>query len=196
MKCAEFENLLPDALGDELSDGDRFQFEAHAAACAKCGREYESLRATVMDSRSLPAPSRIRVERIGERLIIAQAGARWRGPEHAWSGALLRYAASVLIAFVAGYAAHSALIRGAERHVPSGQWPVTSDERRMTSDDASRSKPLQLALADAHLRNPATGQVPRERSGLIAMLLKQYLDRVEKISLDDLAKGEEYENEI
>jgi len=48
-----------------------------------------------------------------------------------------------------------------------------------------------LERLNSHLRNPATGQVPRERSGLIAMLLKQYLDRVEKINLDDLTQGEE-----
>ena len=51
-----------------------------------------------------------------------------------------------------------------------------------------------LARLNSHLRNPATGQVSRERSGLVAMLLKQYLDRVEKINLNDLANGEEHED--
>ena len=56
--------------------------------------------------------------------------------------------------------------------------------------------PRQLiARLNSHLRNPTTGRVPRERSGLIAMLLKQYLDRVERITLDDFANGEEHECE-
>jgi anti-sigma factor RsiW len=39
MNCEEFEMLMADALGDELSPNDRPVFEAHLAECDCCRQE-------------------------------------------------------------------------------------------------------------------------------------------------------------
>jgi hypothetical protein len=105
------------------------------------------LRAALSEARSLPAAGPTRIERVGDRLILTPlAGGRGFG-EQSWSTAVLRYAASVLIAFVAGYSAHSALSReGAQPAAPTA---------------VSRPDTLQVALADAHLRNPGRSDLAK-----------------------------------
>ncbi|MCG8405266.1 MAG: zf-HC2 domain-containing protein [Phycisphaerales bacterium] len=112
MNCQEFETLLSDALGGELAERDRPVFETHLAECERCRLEYETSRAAVQSMRELPGPARVAVSREGDRLVIgpvSQSGAQLR---QSFTQNLLRYAASVLIAFAAGYLVHAARSSG------------------------------------------------------------------------------------
>ena len=98
MKCDDFELMLADALGGELSEADRPAFEGHLAECAACRRDYESALATVSRLRNLPAAD-------AEHATPAAGGghARAKGmpqviamPRRHWSASALRYAASII----------------------------------------------------------------------------------------------------
>lgn len=116
MNCEDFDMLMADALGDELAEEDRAGFEAHLATCETCRSEYESLRRTVDATRTLAGPRNVRVQHDGERLVIqpidSDALSVSHGPKRTAlrSGGLLRFAASILIAFTAGYAVHAGLM--------------------------------------------------------------------------------------
>ncbi len=158
MNCNDIEFLLADALGDELSDADRAKFEAHLVQCEKCRREYESLRTILAEARSLPAPHQVSVQRVGDTLILAGPSAVRSPSRRIWSAAMLRTAAGILIAFAAGYWAHSTLIRGEGRPLTGGEWRAPNNE--------PASKPLQLALVEAHARNPRSSDLAK---GMIAV---------------------------
>lgn len=149
MKCEDFQLLLADALGGELSDAQRPGFEAHIAECSQCRREYESMRETVCSLLSLPEPQPIRVRRVGGRLILSQSS---RGAMTAFSYGLLRYAASVLIAFTAGYALRAAL-------TPPDAAPRDGVVQVVSA--GSKRDTLQVAIAGAHLRNPARSDLAK-----------------------------------
>lgn len=159
MNCEDFDMLMADALGDELAEGDRAPFEAHLAACETCRREYESLKRTVDATRTLAGLRKVRVQRDGDRLVIQPAESdalSWLHEPKRTSmrnGGLLRFAASVLIAFTTGYAVHAG---------------------RMMADDARQEQPITQvvntslpsvrgSLVMAHTRNPS-------RSGLAKCL--------------------------
>lgn len=155
MNCEDFEMLMADALGDELAESDRVQFEAHLAACETCRRECESLKRTVDATRTLAGPRKVRVQRDGDRLVIqpedTPARSVLHGPVSAvWRGGrLLRFAASVLIAFTAGYAVHAGLM-------------MTDDatrEPQIVQVDRASPPSVRGSLVSAHARNPS-------RSGL------------------------------
>ncbi|GAF95163.1 unnamed protein product [marine sediment metagenome] len=156
MNCTDFEVLLADALGDELSAADRPVFEAHLAECEKCRREYETALRTVTTMRELPGPARATVRREGNRLVIDDR------PPHAlrmpwwFRRGAFRYAASILMAFAAGYAVHAGLMmtEGGRRveHI------VQTDEgiEAPTSPNS-----LQRALVHTHVRNPARSDLAK-----------------------------------
>jgi anti-sigma factor RsiW len=158
VNCEEFEILMADALGDELSPSDRPAFEAHLAACARCREEYESATETVVTMRSLPGPRRVAVKREGNRLVIEDArnaGLVGAGPRRSITGSwrVFRYAASVLIAFAGGYALHAGLMaadasRRAVQMTAAG--PGDPVAPALTKSDS-----LQSAIVSAHVRNPA-----------------------------------------
>jgi anti-sigma factor RsiW len=158
MSCKEYESLMADALGDELSPEDRPAFEAHLASCERCRREYETSREAVAAMRTLPGPQRVAVHREGDRLVIddSQAAAlgasgdpRGLSPAVWWARGVFRYAASVLVAFTAGYIAHAGLMSSdASRPVT----PVVQVGDSGTQTDGQKS--LQGALVSAYTRNP------------------------------------------
>jgi anti-sigma factor RsiW len=147
MKCEDFETLLADALGEELSLQDRGELERHLAECAACRGEYQSLRATVSAAQSLPPPMRITVERIGDRLILSESPIDRRAYAPSWFLTALRYAASILLAFWAGYALHGASSRGGQDQV--------------ARDGGSQGRTVQVAFADAHLRKPQSSDLAK-----------------------------------
>lgn len=170
MTCEDFEMLMADALGGELSPTDRPLFEAHLAECEDCRLEYESASKTVSTMRELPGPARVDIRREGDRLVIDKVPAGvLRSP---WwsSGGVLRYAASILIAFTAGYALHAGLLlTGDTPHIQvadeNGQYGIqesgTIDTEIQNAVAADASKPptasptnLQRALVNTHARNP------------------------------------------
>ena len=107
MKCEEFEMLMADALGDELTTADSSLFEQHIGQCKNCRAEYESLTRSLQTLHSLPGPARMKVERSGDRLVISPESGAPSARLHRFGLATLRYAATILIAFVAGYAWHT-----------------------------------------------------------------------------------------
>ena len=186
MKCEDFQMLLADALGGELSDADRPAFEAHTAQCPRCRAEYESMSGAVRSLQALPEPQPVSVRRIGDNLILGvhpdtlgvhpdtplplrgrgqgegvpgrTLSESSRGTATWFSHRLLRYAASVLIAFTAGYALRSTL---APRDDASGR-PVA-----LVANDGAKRGSLEGAIAGAHLRNPT-------RSDLAKCLIAMY----------------------
>ena len=159
MNCENFEMLMADALGDELGEDDRAPFEAHRAACETCRREYESLKRTVDAMRTLAGPRKVRVQRDGERLVIqpidsdALSVSHGSKPVALQSSGLLRFAASILIAFTAGYAIHAGLMMADDAR----QEPLVNQVENVAPTSVRGS------LISAHARNPS-------RSGLAKCL--------------------------
>lgn len=149
MNCEDFQMLLADALGGELSNADRSGFDAHVAQCARCRAEYESMSGAVRSLQSLPEPQPVRVRRVGDRLILGEPS---RDSMTSFSYGLLRYAAGLVIAFTAGYALRAALTT-----------PDAAPRDGMVQVAAAGSKrdTLQLAIAGAHLRNPARSDLAK-----------------------------------
>jgi len=150
MNCETFETLMADALGGELPTADERPFNEHLASCEACREFYEVHRGTLDILHSLPEPQRVRVERIGEQLIlhdpsVATSERRMRRGAPWWlpTGAV-RYAASLLIAFTAGYALHVGLMmrEGVQFKVA----PVAAT--------ASGGETVQRALVEAYQRSP------------------------------------------
>ena len=166
MTCEDFETLMADALGNELSETDRPAFEAHLAECEKCRREYETASKTVVTMRQLPGPERITFRREGDRLIIDEKRAAGFGPRRGpdeltratrrWGG-VFRYAASILIAFTAGYALHAGLILSdARRPAPQSEEEIPGLIRVGPS-----AGNLQQAFVNAHVRKPARSDLAK-----------------------------------
>ncbi len=158
MNCEEFELLLADELGGELDAADRTALEVHAASCAACRRERESLAGAVATLRALPSAPGVRVERMGDRLVLTPttaASARPRRPVN-WSWRLLRYAAGVAFAFLAGYLFHAL------------NSPITtvSVPRGVASTNLLPGRDLQSAVAAQFARNPGRSDLA---NGLLAM---------------------------
>ena len=162
MKCEDFEQLLADALGGELAEAERPAFEGHLAQCDACRREYEGNAAAVQALKGIVGPQQVRVRREGERLIIegpehssvvdtARGMVKTVGPSYGrteWRGrAFFRYAASVLLAFIGGYALHAGLmLSNSGPSAPGGSGPVVV---------AQVDKPtFQDELVQAYRRSP------------------------------------------
>ena len=110
MNCNDVRNLMPDVLGNEPPARERrTAFEDHLAECPACRAEYESYRKTVASLRELPGPKRVVLRREADRFVWYEAGAGVTGPRPIKLGGPLRYAASLLIAFTAGYAVHAGI---------------------------------------------------------------------------------------
>lgn len=162
MKCEDLETHMADALGDELSPEHRQAFDAHLRECEKCRTEYEGSHRAIDALRVLSGPKRVSVRREGGRLIIqtpessdASSDTQLRGVRHLgrMGAGLLRYAATILIAFTAGYGAHAGLMMADDARPPQSVTTV--------KDSAPRN--LRGSLASAHARNPS-------RSGLAKCL--------------------------
>ncbi len=155
MNCQAFETLMADALGGELTPTDKPEFDKHLADCDACRALYEAHRGTLDVLRSLPEPATIRLERIGERLVLHDPRATSRGAApfprlRRWlpSGAA-RYAASLLIAFTAGYALHVGLMMKDATSPRDTAPPIFHVAARGTDVET-----VQSALVTAHRRNP------------------------------------------
>ncbi len=153
MNCDDFQMVMADALGGELSESQRPAFEAHLAECPTCRGEYESLCGSVRNLKLLPEPQPVSVRRVGGRLILGEAAYGSAG----FSNRLLRYAAGLLIAFTAGYGLHAALTPS---HVAPRQAVV------QVAQAGSKRDTLQVAIAGAHLRNPSRSDLAKALSAM------------------------------
>ncbi len=171
MNCVDLEPLMADALGDELSPGDRRVFEAHLGKCTRCRQEYATARRAVAMMRQLPGPMRVSARREGDRLVIedkpvaGSMGHRLRSAARA-SGGLFRYAAIVLIAFTAGYALHAGAVSrqpSAVSHQSSAfnTRPSTFGDRQSIFDNDGSYHTVRGALVSAHIRNPGRSDLAK-----------------------------------
>lgn len=126
MKCEEFELLLADALGDELSENGQVVLDRHLATCPACRCDYESAMRTVDGMRSIPGSKSVRMRREGRRWIVDDTHADGvtpptRSAPRTQGYGVFRWAASILIAFTTGYAFHAGvMMKGAiERFEPT-----------------------------------------------------------------------------
>ena len=170
MNCEQFESLLADALGDELSAADRPAFDEHLRACARCRREYESSSAVLSAMRSLPGPSIVSVDvRWSDGVPFARVA--WTTKKRVtlrWSAAL-RYAAAIVIAFAAGYFYRAERVSLA---VKPGVGPTmltrSSNERGVPDVPGNREqfahaspRSFEAALAGAHLQDPSRSDLAK-----------------------------------
>ena len=163
MNCEQFENLLADALGDELSPTNRRAFEEHVRGCEACRHEYESASAALTAMRSLAAPSS---EAKGMDPSV-EAGSVYAVPTSMYQFRppwlpLLRYAAAIGIAFAAGYLfraersfpQHAQIEPAIKSHAPTE--PATSEPFELRERFANIPRhSFEAALAGAHLQNPS-----------------------------------------
>lgn len=149
MTCREFEPLMADALGGELSGQDKQVFDAHLTECESCRAEFEAGVAVLDRLRSLPAPDEtiVSLRNAPPGTTRLRDGKLFMTPRIV---PLMRYAASILIAFAAGYGANGLLSR-------SGMAGVSKEARRTSLVvDTPRPIPesLQRKLAEVHARGP------------------------------------------
>jgi predicted anti-sigma-YlaC factor YlaD len=157
MNCNEFELLLADAIGGELGNADRPVFERHLAECATCRKDYETTLGTVSRLRSLSAAEPGVVNPV-------RAGSLIRPSPPPWATSLLRYAASILIAFVAGYVASN--LRTARDARPiAGPTPSFQDG---TNDTKLASASFGAALAETYRENPSRSELSRCLSAMFS----------------------------
>ena len=165
MSCEDFEMLMADALGDELSEADRPAFEGHLAMCERCRDEYRTALTTVRTLQSLTGADRVST---GVEHEVDRAASPIRsGPRgySRWSfTSALRYAASVLIAFTAGYAVHAGFV-----NEPTVRPP---DVEHFALNVAAGHAPVEpntfgAALAGEHLKDPG-------RSGLAKCMIAMF----------------------
>ncbi len=155
MNCERFLDRLAEALGDELSPTMQTEFDTHVASCARCHREYQSMQDTMSTLRQLPPAPEVSIRRLDDSLVFGLSTdlrrlARFR------PSAMLRYAAVILLAFLAGFATR----RGPEI-APGGphvkeEISVPGQPPGVDGDDTFRT-----ALACAHRQNPSSTRLTK-----------------------------------
>ena len=73
MNCERFMDLLAEALGDELQPTMQAEFDTHVASCAKCRREYRSMRDTMSTLRQLPPAPEVSIRRLDDSLVLGRS---------------------------------------------------------------------------------------------------------------------------
>lgn len=129
----EANELMADYLGGELSPADRSRFQAYLKTDPQLAGEVTELERTLATLRTLDAPGDVPHPRTAARHPRAP---RWR------IAAVLRYAAAVAIAFLAGYT-----LRG-----PAAQSPVPSPTRLVRNDAPDSRWTFQHRVAEAYSR--------------------------------------------
>lgn len=120
MNDERFDELLADAVGGELSKGDAAEFEAALEQSPARRAEFDSLKRAAEAMEMLPGPVVVPIGAIGEKgepaVSLAQpefsltpvgTTASSYARSHGRSAGIMRIAASVLIAFTAGYGTHA-----------------------------------------------------------------------------------------
>jgi hypothetical protein len=91
MNCRECEELLVDALYEELGGGETGEFEAHIGSCPVCADTYNRMRATLsaMDSRERPDPGQAYWDGFHNRLTARLEREEEIRRSRSWLGRLL-----------------------------------------------------------------------------------------------------------
>jgi anti-sigma factor RsiW len=138
--------LMADALGGELTGQDLARFESHLSECQACRTEYQSMSATVAAMRTIPGPE----SKTARPLPLLKTSGRRDRPLWMRSLAVLRYAAIIAIAFVAGYAA-----RGVSQAPPP---PGGAPDRIVTTlgnYGSSGARSFEAALSGVYRNRPS-----------------------------------------
>ena len=170
MNCEQFEYLLADALGGELSSVQRAGFDGHVRDCARCRREFESASAAISAMRSLPGPPVATAGFAQDRFdsMVGIASSETRRYAALWRP-VLRYAAAIAIAFVAGYVVRAGL---APSILTPGVKPETFAETSQEFREPklpgvretlaqARPRSFEAAFAGAHLRDPSRSDLAK-----------------------------------
>ena len=170
MNCEQFEDLLADALGGELSSVKRAGFDGHVRDCARCRREFESASAAISAMRSLPGPP-VEAAAVGrDRLASAAESAPWMNREPNFRlPPILRYAAVIALAFIAGYVVRASMTRAISTRdihpdslVESRSRVETPESPRITDRFAlAHPQSFEAAFAGAHLRDPSRSDLAK-----------------------------------
>ena len=155
MNCERFMGHIAEALGDELSSTMQTEFDTHVASCTKCRGEYQSMRDTLSTLRQLPPAPEVSIRRLDDSLVLGRSTdlRRSAGPH---LGAMLRYAAIILLAFSVGFATRGG--SGAGPGVPHVEEGVSAPAQppRVDGDGTFRT-----ALAGAHRQNPSSTRLTK-----------------------------------
>jgi anti-sigma factor RsiW len=167
MKCEDFEMLMADALGDELAEANRGEFEEHLGECARCRAEYEAGRATVrrmqaVDGPAVMAKPTVPVGSGGLRLAAASGGGPRASRSFIQLAPLLRYAAVIAVAFIAGYGVRDASI-GAS---PGREALRVLDSQAAAGGASGDQRSFESALTSVYRRRPAGSDLGKVMSAL------------------------------
>lgn len=146
MNCNEYQQLIADAVGGEISPADSAALDKHLSTCTTCQAEFANARSVLRTMRSLSAPPSIAVFRSGEQLIIQPTSApvsRRLQRANMW----LRYAACILFAFIAGYFVAAGRTSATTPPIVV-QKPVIPAKKNTASDS------LESAIASVHKQHP------------------------------------------
>ena len=155
MNCERFMDQLAEALGDELPSTMQTDFDTHLASCATCRREYQSMQDTMSTLRQLPPAPEVSIRRLDDSLVLGRS-TDLRRSARLRLGAMFRYAAIILLAFLVGFATR----RG------SGVAPM---DRPGGGDSPGWTQPAQgdadgtvrMALVSAHRQRPGSTKLTK-----------------------------------
>jgi len=175
MNCREFESILADELGGELSQRDRSAFASHLAECAACRAEHEAHRATLERLReSVPGPIRATMNQEDGRVVITTGQ---DASNHKASGiriptALMRYAAVILLSFAAGYLARAwddPKTSNVDHETVLAESDDRLDSPSPTMDgDNQKGESIREAVLVAHRRNPSRSNASKFIAAMFA----------------------------
>lgn len=147
MKCHEIQELIADALGNEIAGENQTVLDRHLAECGDCRREFERAQVSLRAMRSLAEPPSVAVMRTGGQLVIGtNVESRVRTGVRVFSW--MRFAACILIAFVAGYLAATNEANTDDLRA------VAPVHRGPTICLAAPGASLESAIASVHQRHP------------------------------------------
>lgn len=170
MNCRECQNIMVDALYDELEAQARGRFESHVVECTKCADLFAEMRTTlnVMDQRQRPDPGenywvsyfdRLRTRMAREEYEVeTKASVSWwqrvvlGRPVSSWSVRVAAGAAILLIGIVAG----RTLFVPAPADQVAIETPASTDSTTNPQDDSTSQPPIEVATEEPG----ATNNVP------------------------------------
>ena len=155
MNCERFMDLLAEALGDELQPTMQTEFDTHVASCAKCRREYRSMRDTMSTLRQLPPAPEVSIRRLDDSLVLGRS-TDLRRLARPHLSAMFRYAAIILLAFFVGFATRGGSGAGQGERRVKEEISVPGQQPGVDGDDTFRT-----ALAWAHRQNPSSTKLTK-----------------------------------
>ncbi|MCO6435544.1 MAG: hypothetical protein J5J06_00475 [Phycisphaerae bacterium] len=152
--CEYFVERMADALGSGTPATPDPELAMHLQTCADCRKTWDEALHGLRLLRELPEPVGLEIRAEEDRVFIFRSSsAAAPGTRY---GSILRYAAAILLAFLAGFAARSwlpgSLSEAGNRSAP-----------QLVRDDQPRAAPVSVetALVRAHQRNPGSSDLAK-----------------------------------